>query len=69
MFSSGSSEEAIKRFLKEEIRKICIETVWNGTFSLFKLKLLGEGGRGKALEMRDWVDEFFWLRDYSTLKA
>lgn len=31
MFSSGSGAEAIKRFLKEEIRKISIQTAWKGT--------------------------------------
>lgn len=50
MFSSGSCEEAIKSFLKEEIRKICIETVWKGTFSLsLQIKLtIGKEGEEKS---------------------
>lgn len=53
MFSSESGAEAIRRFLKEEIRKISIQTAWRETSppslpSRFKLKLLwGEWEREK----------------------
>lgn len=47
MFSSGSGAEAIKRFLKEEIRKISIQTAWKGTFPPTTTTLWGERERKK----------------------